>query len=169
MLRVKTAISSTKKTKQQRRQILNLNTKTIENKHFIHYLKRFPQTLSVCFCKFQHLNTSISVFLFLSKVSVLVHFQESMRWLFLVQTFISLVIHFPFKYGPDKKTTNFVLALCHRDFALIGQFALPIEFSGIWLAQSSCPIFLKLDSLPICKGKPYLWSKLILNWTVRKN
>ena len=37
-------------------------------------------------------------------------------------------------------------------------------------AQTSCPIFLKLDSLPICKGKPYLkLSKLILNWTVRKN
>ena len=29
-------------------QILNLNTKT-ENNHFIHYLKQFPQTLSVCF------------------------------------------------------------------------------------------------------------------------
>ena len=29
--------------------ILNFYTKTIENKHFIHYLKRFPQTLSVCF------------------------------------------------------------------------------------------------------------------------
>ena len=30
-------------------QILNLNTKTSENEHFIHYLERFPQTLSVCF------------------------------------------------------------------------------------------------------------------------
>ena len=30
-------------------QILNLNTETIENKHFIRYLKRFPQTLSFCF------------------------------------------------------------------------------------------------------------------------
>ena len=30
-------------------QILNLNTKTIENKHFIHDLKRFSQTSSVCF------------------------------------------------------------------------------------------------------------------------
>ena len=30
-------------------QILNLNTKTIESKHFIHYLKRFPPTLTVCF------------------------------------------------------------------------------------------------------------------------
>ena len=30
-------------------QILNLNTQTIENKLFIHYLKRFPQTLSIFF------------------------------------------------------------------------------------------------------------------------
>ena len=29
--------------------ILNLNAKTIENKHFIHYLKQFLETLSVCF------------------------------------------------------------------------------------------------------------------------
>ena len=29
---------------------------------------------------------------------------------------------------------------------------------------------LNLDSLPICKGKPYLkLSKLILNWTVHEN
>ena len=41
-----------------------------------------------------------------------------------------------------------------------------------WLdcIQNSCPIFLKLGSLPICKGKPYLkLSKLILNWTVHKH
>ena len=31
-------------------QILNLTTKKFENKHFIHFLKRFPQTFSVCFC-----------------------------------------------------------------------------------------------------------------------
>ena len=30
------------------KQILNLNTKTIESKHFIRYLKRFPLTLSFC-------------------------------------------------------------------------------------------------------------------------
>ena len=111
-------------------------------------------------------------------------------------TFISLVIHFPFKWPRQeaktkqqqnkttftatrsqkcsptnrRQTTKLFLARYHRDFALIGQFALPIIFSGIWLAQTSCPIFLKLDSLPICKGKPYLkLSKLILNWTVRKN
>ena len=36
--------------------------------------------------------------------------------------------------------------------------------TGVWLAQTSCPIFLKLGSLPVCKGKSYLkLSKLILN------
>ena len=40
-----------------------------------------------------------------------------------------------------------------------------------WLRPAVLLIFfLKLDNLPICKGKPYLkLSKLILNWTVRKN
>ena len=50
-----------------------------------------------------------------------------------------------------------------------------------WLASLHCllyflafdwlrPAFLKLDSLPFCKGKSYLkLSKLILDWTVRKN
>ena len=128
-------------------QILHLNTKTIENKHFIEILKRFLQTLSVCFVmptskrKYQ----CFLVFLFLSKVSVLVHFQESIRWLFLIQTFISLVIHFPFKWPRQeaktkqqqnkttftatrsqersltncRQPTKLFLAPCHRDFALI--------------------------------------------------
>ena len=77
--------------------ILNLNTKTLENKHFIHYLKRFRRLwpfVSVMPISKQ----KVSVFLFLSKLSFLVHFQESMRWLFPIQTFISLVIHFPFKW-----------------------------------------------------------------------
>ena len=93
-------------------------------------------------------NTSISVFLFFSKVSVFVHFQESisMRWLFPIQTFISLVIHYAFKWPrqeaktkqqPNKTTftatrsqehsptnrrrpTKHFLAPCHRDLALIG-------------------------------------------------
>ena len=51
----------------------------------------------------QHLNTSISVFLFLSKVSVLVHFQGSMRRLFPKQTFMSLVIYFFLLSDPNKK------------------------------------------------------------------
>ena len=74
-----------------------------------------------------------------------------------------------FANEPSSDNETF-LARYHRDFALIGQFVLPIIFSGISLAQTSCPIFLKLDILAICKGKPYLeLSKLILNWTVRKN
>ena len=50
VLQLKTAISSSKKTKQQRKNLIYVNTKTIQNKHFIHYLKRLPQTSSVCFC-----------------------------------------------------------------------------------------------------------------------
>ena len=36
------------------------------------------------------------------------------------------------------------------------------------LAQTNCPIFVKLHSLPILMRKPYLkLFKLILNWTIR--
>ena len=35
------------------------------------------------------------------------------------------------------------------NFALIAYFVLPTVFPGIWLAQTTSPIFLKLDSLPI--------------------
>ena len=71
-------------------QILNLKTKTIKSKHSIHiislpqtisadfvlllYYAQFPQTLSFCYI----MPTYISIFLFPSKVSVLVHFQESL-------------------------------------------------------------------------------------------
>ena len=58
-------------------QTLDLKTKTIKSKHSsisYHYLKQFPQTLSFCYI----MPTSISIFLFPSKVSVLVHFQESL-------------------------------------------------------------------------------------------
>ena len=55
-----------------------------------------------------------------------------------------------------RQPTKLFLARCHMDFALIGLIALPIVFSGICLAQNSCPIFLKLDGMPICEGKPYL-------------
>ena len=51
-------------------------------------------------------SSAISVFLFLSKVSVLVHFQESIRWLFSIQTFISLFIHFPFKWPRQEAKTK---------------------------------------------------------------
>ena len=49
VLQVKTAIFEYKEDKATT-QILNVNTQTIENKLFIHYLKRFPQTLSIFFC-----------------------------------------------------------------------------------------------------------------------
>ena len=42
------------------------------------------------------------------------------------------------------------VARCQRNFLLIGLFALPIVFSGILLAHTSCPIFrLKLDRLGV--------------------
>ena len=48
-----------------------------------------------------------------------------------------------------------------------------LEITGLyflafhWLRPA---IFVKLNSLPICKGKPYLkLSKLTLNWTVHEN
>ena len=58
-------------------------------------------------CQHCCLNTSISVFLLLSKDSVLAHFQEFMRWLFTIQTFITLVIHFPFKTKQQENKTTF--------------------------------------------------------------
>ena len=75
-------------------QILNLNKKTIENKHFIHHSKGFRR-LCPFVLKCQHLNTIISVFLFLSNVSVFVDslyiFQNRSRECWIVsikQTFI---------------------------------------------------------------------------------
>ena len=53
-------------------QIPNSNTKTIKSEYLIHYLKRFQQTLYFLFCNAYTLNKTISVFLFLSKVSALV-------------------------------------------------------------------------------------------------
>ena len=61
-------------------QLLNLNTKTIENKHFIHHLKRFSQTLSVCF-KMSKSKHNYQCFLILvqrfSACRLFVHFPES--------------------------------------------------------------------------------------------
>ena len=77
--------------------------KTIENKHFIHYLKRFPQTSFVCFCN-ANIYTQVSVFSYsCPKVSVLVHFQESLRWLFPIQTVSSVWSYIFLLNGPDKK------------------------------------------------------------------
>ena len=79
MLQVKTAISSTKEDKATT-QILNLNTKTIEDSFGAsnggsNGSEDFVPLFLQCG---QHLNTVINVFLSLSKVSVLAHFQESM-------------------------------------------------------------------------------------------
>ena len=123
-------------------QILNLNTKTIENKNFIHYLKRFPQTVSVCFVMptskhkyqcFLILVQSFSACTF-SRIYALIVSDTNFR-----HTFLN---------DPDKKwkqnsskrkrhsqkqeaksvrrstncrqPTKLFLALCHKDFALIG-------------------------------------------------
>ena len=106
-------------------------------KLYRNYLKQFPQTLSFCYI----MPTSISIFLCPSKVSVLVHFQESL----IASNTISHT--FSVLNSPDKKTkqnssktkqhlqqqqansslptnrrqrTRLFLARGHRDFALIG-------------------------------------------------
>ena len=137
-------ISSTKKKKQQRKfliyiqKLLKINISFITSNHFSrlcpfvfvkprskHKYQCFPilvQSFSAC------------------------TFQESMRWLFPIQTFISLVMHFPFKWPRQeaktkqqqnnttptatrsrecsptnrRKPTKLFLARCHMDFALIG-------------------------------------------------
>ena len=54
-------------------------TKTIENKRFIHYLKQFPQTLTVCFVIMPTSKHNYQCFLILvQSFLVLVHFQESL-------------------------------------------------------------------------------------------
>ena len=109
-----------------------------------------------------------------------------------MQTFISLVLHFPFKWPREEKKNKTIFTATRSQktspknrrqllkenlFGALSQglcadWLVCIAFciTGIWLAQTSCPIFLKLGSLPVCKGKSYLkLSKLILNWTVGKN
>ena len=85
--------------------ILNLYTKTIENKHFIHYLKRFPQTLSVFFIM-PTSKDKYQCFLILVQSFSACTFQESIRWLFPIQTFISFVIHVPFKWPRQEAKTK---------------------------------------------------------------
>ena len=148
VLHVKIAISSAKKTKQQCKLILDLNSKCIESKHFIHYLKRFPQTLSACFVMPSTSKHNYQTVFSYScpKCQSLNIFKN--HWLFPMQTFISLVLHFPFtckwprqeaktKQQQNRTTltttrsqeclqTNchqpmrHFLAGCHRDFELIG-------------------------------------------------
>ena len=126
--------------------ILNFYTKTIENKHFILYLKRFPQTLSVFFFIMPTSKDKYQCFLILVQSFSACTFQESIRWLFPIQTFISFVIHVLFKWPRQEAKTkqqqnktiftatrsqecsptnrrqprNFLLARCDRDVALIG-------------------------------------------------
>ena len=85
--------------------ILNFYTKTIENKHFIHYLKRFPQTLSVFFIM-PTSKDKYQCFLILVQSFSACTFQESIRWLFPIQTFISFVIHVPFKWPRQEAKTK---------------------------------------------------------------
>ena len=109
---------------------------------------------------------SYHVFLSLSKVSVLEHFQESILWLFLIQTFISLVIHFPFKWPRQEaiakhqqnKTTftatrsqecsPWRTAVSQQNFfwrVVAGTLRWLASLHCLFcLAQTSCPIFLKL-------------------------
>ena len=84
-------------------QILDLNTKTIENRLFIHYLKRFLQTLSVCFLMLTSKHNYISVFCdcYPKFQCFYVHFQES---LFVSITNFHQFGHtFSFLNGPEKK------------------------------------------------------------------
>ena len=156
-------------------QILNLNTKTTENKHFIHYVKRFPQTLSVCFfmptskhnypCflivvqSFSASTFSRIVDCFQNKLSSVWSYIFLFNWPRQEANTKQLNSKIRSQeFSPTKRCqrARIFLARCHRDFALIGYCALLIVFSGIWLAQISCPIFLKLDSFSICKRKSYL-------------
>ena len=55
---------------------------------------------------------------------------------------------------------------------LCADWVVYIVYCIFWhlIGSDQLSYFFKLDGLPICKGKPYLkLSKLILNWTVRKN
>ena len=178
-------------------QILNLNTKTIKSKHFIYNLERFPQTVSFCF-KMPTSEHKYQCFLILVQSFRACTFSEKRCLSPQVQTFTSLVIHLIFLLnGLDKKakqnssktkqhsqqqeakSVRRRTTVSQRDFfwrvvtetlRWLASLHLPIVFSSIWLTHTNCPIFLKLDSLPICKGKPYVKQfKLIFNWTVRKN
>ena len=92
----------------QRRQSNNVNVqfKTIESKHFIHYLKRFPQTLFFCLYLPISIKTQLSLFSYSGpKFECLYIFKNS--WLFpWMQTFISLVLHFLFKWPRQEAKTK---------------------------------------------------------------
>lgn len=165
-------------------QILNLNTKIIENKHFIHHLKWFLQTLSATgHLNAKHLNT-------ITIASVLAHFPGLLSWMQdCFQYKLSPVIHFPCKIAQTRNQTKkqhlltlkatrsqehsplkhhqptrlfwHVVTGTLRRFASSYSLLYFLEFE--WLL-----FFLKQESLPIIsKGKSYLkLSKLIPNWAI---
>ena len=133
-------------------QILNLKTKTTKSKHSIHIIS-LPQTISADFV-FLLQNAYIYQY-FLIPVQSFSACTFS-RIVDCFQCKLSTVWSYIFLLnGPDKKPkqnnthsnkkprvhvrrrtavsqcNETFLARCHRDFALIGQFALPIVFSGI--------------------------------------
>ena len=179
-------------------QILHLNTQTIEKKHFIHILKQFLQTLSVCFVMLTS-KRKYQCFLILVQSFSACTFSRIYA-LIVSDTELSSVWSYIFLLnGPDKKPKqNSSKTKRHsqqqeaksvRRRTAVGQrnfFWRLVTGTLHWLASLHCLLyflafdwlrpavllifFLKLDNLPICKGKPYLkLSKLILNWTVRKN
>ena len=121
----------------------NKNTKTIENKHFIHYLKRFPQTLSACFVMLTSQRNYISVFYCcpkfqcfstFSRIVECFHYKLSSVWSYI---FLFKWPRQEAKTKPHQNKTTFTrskersptnhyqltrlfLARCHRDFVLIG-------------------------------------------------
>ena len=139
------AISSTKTTKQQReyliyiQKLMKINISFITSNDFRRLCPFFFFIIPTSKDKYQ-------CFLILVQSFSAYTFQESIRWLFPIQTFISFVIHVPFKWPRQEaktkqqqnKTTftatrsqecsstnrrqprNFFLARCDRDFALIG-------------------------------------------------
>ena len=182
VLRVKITISSTKKTKQQCKYLIfknTLNTKTVKSKHFIHFLKRFPQTLSVCFVMPSTITSKHNYQCFLiprpyscPKFQSLYIFKN--RWLFPIQTCISLVLYFPFiwtrqegrtKQQQNKKThSQQQEAKSVRRRTAVRQWDIMfwrvVTVSLSWLASLHCLLhFLAFDWL-----RPAVL--FFLNWTV---
>ena len=154
-------------------QILNLNTKCIESKHFIHYLKRFPQTLYVCFVLPSTSKHMCQCFLILVQRFRVWTFQESL--IFSNANFHHFGLTFLLN-GPDKKpkqnssktkqhsrqqevkSVRRLTAVSQRDI-----FWRVVTGTLRWLASLHCLwyflvfdwlrpavlFFLKLDSLPI--------------------
>ena len=91
-------------------QILNFKYKTIENKNISFITSNDFHSLCLFVFVMPTSKRGIIVFLFLSKISVLVHYffknLYALISLFRIQTFISLVIHFPFKWPRQEAKTK---------------------------------------------------------------